>query len=206
MTVTFKSNFHIDQHEYQLNCTQELELPETRPVGHLGSIQISGPPTSSTSPPPNHAQRGLKGNYWLTWYQVALDPKDNIWRYTRSNKPVPKSEFWIPQRLSRPLDGTFLHNNQYYWEGTEAYFDEGLSHWVAKDSAPNSTHPFPDQFFQTAHWIPGTEKDLPQHLRSILTQKLLQQVLEHSEHQKNLILSKNQVIALNIKSLATLNI
>ena len=130
-----------------------------------------GLPTSSTSPPPNHAQRGIKGKYWLGQYQIDLDPRDNIWKYTRSGKPIPKSEFWIPQRPNRPPDNTFLFNNQYYWEGAEVFYNEGLTCWVAKDSKTNSTHPFPNQFFQKVHWTPGTEKDLPTHLRLIVTPK-----------------------------------
>ena len=126
---------------------------------------------SSTSPPPNHAQRGIKGKYWLGQYQIDLDSKDNIWKFTQSGKPIPKSEFWIPQRPNQPPDNTFLFNYQYYWEGTEVFFDEGLTHWVVKDSKTNSTHSFPDHFFQKAHWTPGTKKDLPQHLRSIVTLK-----------------------------------
>ena len=39
------------------------------------------------------------------------------------------------------------------------------------DSKANTTHPFPDHFFQKAHWTPGTEKDLPPHLRSAVTPK-----------------------------------
>ena len=89
----------------------------------------------------------------------------------RSGEPVPKSEFWIPQRPNRPPDNTFLFNNQYYWEGAEVSYDEGLTRWVAKDSETNTTYPFPDHFFQKAHWTPGTEKDLPAHLRSTITPK-----------------------------------
>ena len=123
------------------------------------------------SPPPNRAQRGIKGKYWLGRYQIDLDTKDNIWKYIRTSKPVPKSEFWIPQRPNRPPDNTFLFNNQYYWEGAKVFYDEGLTCWVVKDSETNTIHPFPDHFFLKAHWTPGTEKDLPPHLRSSETLK-----------------------------------
>ena len=130
-----------------------------------------GLPITSTSPPPNRTQRGIKGKYWLGQYQINLDSKDNIWKFTRSGEPVPKSEFWIPQRPNQPPDSTFLFNNQYYWEGVKVFYDKGLTCWVAKDSETNSIHPFPNHFFIKAHWTPGTEKDLPQHLRSVITPK-----------------------------------
>ena len=39
-------------------------------------------------------------------------------------------------------------------------------HNVESVCCNNTTHPFPDHFFLKAHWTPGTEKDLPPHLRS----------------------------------------
>ncbi|KIL54437.1 hypothetical protein M378DRAFT_18885 [Amanita muscaria Koide BX008] len=93
--------------------------------------------------PPNRAQRVRQGRnsfvYLLDRRPIRFDNK--TWRYNSDNQPVSEDEFWTPQTRGRPLNDSVEHNQKFYWQKQELYFDQSTDHWRTEDG----NHPAPDE-------------------------------------------------------------
>ena len=101
----------------------------------------------------------------------------NIWKNSNTCKPIPQSEFWIPQKLSTPPNDIYIFQWRYCWEKAEAWFDKDQSCWFIRDPINNQEYPFPDRLFLGLRWIPSTEDNLPDNLRTEQTPKATEQRL-----------------------------
>jgi hypothetical protein len=99
--------------------------------------------------PPNRTFKDRRGLYFLDRYQIKLDSKDRTWKYL-DGKPVPSSEFWIPQRSNRPPNTAYylVEEDTYYLEEFPIFFDTSVDRWTAKTGEK-----VPDEFFSGPTWI-----------------------------------------------------
>ncbi|KIL62223.1 hypothetical protein M378DRAFT_13044 [Amanita muscaria Koide BX008] len=104
--------------------------------------------------PPNCAQRVNQGCnsfvYLLDQRPIHFHKSDNTWRYNSDNQPVSTDEFWTPQTRGRPPNDSVEHNQKFYWQKQELYFDQSTDRWRTEDG----NHPAPDKFFE-GEYTPG---------------------------------------------------
>ncbi|KAF8333316.1 hypothetical protein F5887DRAFT_1080351 [Amanita rubescens] len=116
----------------------------------------SEPQTGNSSRPPTNEDR----NYVLDGYFVRLNGAKRIWEDTGGN-PVKESEFWIPQKETRPPNESYYYFADLYLEQLHIRFDHLTERWIASE-----TQEFvPNEYFNTPVWIQGTVDALPENLR-----------------------------------------
>ncbi|KIL53948.1 hypothetical protein M378DRAFT_19363 [Amanita muscaria Koide BX008] len=146
--------------------------------------------------PPNRAQRVRQGRnsfvYLLDRHPIRFD--NRAWRYNSDNQPVSEDEFWTPQTRGRPPNDSVEHNQKFYWQKQELYFDQSTDHWRTEDG----NHPAPDEFFEGEYTPGNPDEHVPEELRTPPTpvagpsnpEPTKKETLQ--EHQKNLLTQISQ--------------
>jgi hypothetical protein len=90
-----------------------------------------------------------------------------IWKYKDNNTVVSDDEYWIPQKATRPPDGSIFHKSTdtRYRKGHKVWFESKYDRWVTLNPEYEYVE---DAAFQSPYFISGGTEHLPENLRPIL--------------------------------------
>ncbi|KIL54072.1 hypothetical protein M378DRAFT_19228 [Amanita muscaria Koide BX008] len=128
------------------------------------SFTLAGLANIDPNRPPNCTQRVRHGQnsflYLLDRRPIRFDNK--AWRYNSDSQPVSEDEFWTPQTRGRPPNDSVEHNQKFYWQKQELYFDQSTDRWRTEDG----NHPAPDEFFEGKYTPGNPDEHVPEELRT----------------------------------------
>jgi hypothetical protein len=116
---------------------------------------------------PNKATRGTRGGLFLNRREIIVDRALGVWKYKDNNTVVSDDKYWIPQKATRPPDGSIFHKptNTCYCKGHKVWFESKYDCWVTLNPEYKYVK---DTAFQSPYFISGGTEHLPKNLRPVL--------------------------------------